>query len=133
MKRWLTVAMVAMMALASSGFAEEEAPQAVDAKLLARYTGMLDQLRTELTAKIPKGKPSDDAAEKFIAGDAMDAKLAKYVVLLEATPKGLTVFAQQGKEQAALVEKMLSDADLMKQMLVAEGAKEKGGAEIAPP
>ena len=46
----------------------------------------------------------------------------KYVVLLEATPRGLAEFAQQEREQAVLVEQMLADADLMKQMLVAEGA-----------
>ena len=35
----------------------------------------------------------------------------------------LAEFARQGKEQAALVEKMLADTELMKQMLVADGAK----------
>ena len=73
-----------------------------------------------------------DTLNKFLASDALDAKLAKYVVLLEATPRGLAEFAQQGKEQAVLVEKMLSDADLMKQMLVADGARAKReGAAMA--
>ncbi len=90
----------------------------------ARYTGMLDQLRTELTAKLPDTK--DEAqVNKFLASDALDAKLAKFVVLLEATPQGLAEFAGQGRAQAALVEKMLADADLMKQMLVADGANAK--------
>jgi len=89
-------------------------------ELVARYTGMLEQLRTELTAKLPKGEASQ--LDKFLASDALDAKLAKYVVLLDATPQGLAEFAGQGKAQAALVEQMLADADLMKQMLVADGA-----------
>ena len=94
--------------------------------LLERYTGMLDQLRTELTAKVPQNDQAKaDTLNKFLASDALDAKFAKYVVLLEATPQGLAEFAQQGKEQAALVEKMLADADLMKQMLVADGANAK--------
>ncbi|MCF7730128.1 MAG: SUMF1/EgtB/PvdO family nonheme iron enzyme [Akkermansiaceae bacterium] len=100
-------------------------------KLEARYTGMLNQLRTELSAKVPKVDPEKALApetgearqlNQFLASDALDAKLAKYVVLLEATPQGLAEFSQQGKEQAALVEQMLADAGLIKQMLVADGA-----------
>lgn len=112
--------------------------------LVARYTNMLNQLRAELTAKVPqidkaKRQAYADAASAkdktrirqlqkelglsdFLTSDTLDAKLVKYVVLLEATPEGLATFAQQGKEQTALVEQMLADADLMKQMLVADGA-----------
>ena len=61
--------------------------------------------------------------EPFLASDKLDAQLVKCVVLAEATPRGLAEFAQQGKEQEALVEKLLADNDLMKQMLVADGAK----------
>ena len=102
-------------------------------KLEARYADQLDQLRTELTAKLPQAdQAKTDTLNKFLASDALDAKLVKYVVLLEATPRGLAEFAQQGKEQAVLVEKMLSDADLMKQMLVADGARAKReGAALA--
>ncbi len=60
----------------------------------------------------------------FLASDRLDAQLVKYVVLLEATPRGLAEFAQQGEEQERLIERMLADADLMKQMLVADGAKD---------
>ena len=92
-------------------------------KLEARYADQLNQLRTELTAKVPQNDQAKaDTLNKFLASDALDAKFAKTVVLLEATPQGLAEFAQQGKEQAALVEKLLSDADLMRQMLVADGA-----------
>jgi len=100
----------------------------VDAKttgeFLARYDGMLNELRTELKAKVPQRPSVDDPKlKKFLASDALDAKLVKYVVLHEATPKGLAEFASQGKEQAGLVELMLADADLMKQMAVADGAR----------
>jgi formylglycine-generating enzyme required for sulfatase activity len=87
------------------------------------YARMLEQLRTELAAKLPDTAKTDQV-NAFLASDALDAKLAKYVVLLEATPKGLAEFAQQGKEQAALVEKLLSDPEMMKRMLVADGAKD---------
>jgi len=60
----------------------------------------------------------------FLASDKLDAQLVKYVVLLEATPRGLAEFAQQGKAQEALVERLLADPALMKQMLVADGAKD---------
>jgi len=61
--------------------------------------------------------------EKFLASDKLDTPLAKYVVLAEATPRGLAEFAQQGPQEEALVEKLLADADLMKQMVAADGAK----------
>ena len=55
--------------------------------------------------------------------DKLDAKLVKCAVLTEATPRGLAEFGQQGKEREALVEKLLADDALMKQMLEAGGAK----------
>jgi hypothetical protein len=93
------------------------------ADLAERYTNMLNQLKTELTAQLPAGDQAQGAElEAFLASDALDAKFVKYVVLSEATPEGLAEYARQGKEQAAWVEKLLADADLMKQMLVADGA-----------
>ena len=94
-----------------------------DGGLHTRYTGMLNELRTDLVAKVPKSE-NEQEANKFLASNELDAKLAKYVVLTEATPKGLAEFAQQGKEQEALVERLLADAELMQQMLVADGAKD---------
>jgi len=106
---------------------QEAAPQAsltaAGQKLEAQYADQLKALRAELTAKLPPNdQAKGDTLNKLLASDALDAKLAKYVVLPEATPRGLAEFAQQGPEQAALVERLLADADLMKQMLVADGA-----------
>jgi hypothetical protein len=61
--------------------------------------------------------------QTFLASDKLDAKLVKCVILTEATPHGLAVFAQQGKEQATLVQKLLADDQLMKEMLIAGGAR----------
>ncbi|QDU26581.1 Formylglycine-generating sulfatase enzyme [Anatilimnocola aggregata] len=94
-----------------------------DGGLPTPYTGMLNELRTDLAAKVPTSE-NEQEVNKFLASNALDAKLAKYVVLTEATPKGLAEFAQQGKEQEALVERLLGDAELMQQMLVADGAKD---------
>ncbi len=62
--------------------------------------------------------------ESFLSSDKLDTQLAKYIVLFEATPRGLAEFAQQGKAQARLIEKLLADSDLMKQVVVADGARE---------
>lgn len=61
--------------------------------------------------------------DPILTDDKLDAPLVRCVVLSQATPRGLAAFAQQGAEQAALVEKLLADAVLMKQMVVADGAK----------
>jgi hypothetical protein len=60
----------------------------------------------------------------LLTSDKLDAKLVQYVVLSQATPQGLAEFAQQGAEQAALVEKLLADDVLMVQLVSAEGARE---------
>ncbi len=127
---WKTLIVLAMGSSSVWAAKQEEAAQSplneTGRKLQTRYADQLEKLRTELTAKIPQtDQAKADTLDKFLTSDALDAKLAKYVVLLEATPQGLAEFAQQGKEQAALVEKLLSDADLMKQMLVADGASAK--------
>ena len=62
--------------------------------------------------------------EEFLASGKLDAQLVKCTVLAQATPRGLAAFAQQGKNEAALVDKLLADDGMMKQMLVADGAKE---------
>ena len=62
----------------------------------------------------------------FLSSDELDPQLAKFVVLFEATPRGLAEFAQQSKEHEQLVERLLDDAELMKQMLVADGARSTG-------
>jgi predicted nucleic acid-binding Zn-ribbon protein len=61
--------------------------------------------------------------EPFLASDKLDAKLVKAAVLAHATPQGLAEFAQESKEKEALVEELLSDTALMKQMLEAGGAQ----------
>ena len=60
----------------------------------------------------------------FLSSGKLDAELAKYVLLLEATPRGLAAFAQQSREQRKLLDDMLADEDLLVQMAVADGAKD---------
>jgi formylglycine-generating enzyme required for sulfatase activity len=119
----ITLAALALGSASLSAANEAEPAPLTEAglKLEASYAAMLGQLRTELSAKLPDPAKTDQV-NAFLASDALDAKLAKFVVLNEATPEGLAKFAQQGKEQAALVERLLADADLMQRMLVADGA-----------
>jgi len=75
----------------------------------------------------PEGKEAtqEEKFAHFTASDKLDDLLVKYVVLLDATPRGLAEFGQQGKEHFALTERLLADSELLKRMLIADGAKAK--------
>ncbi|MBC8875765.1 MAG: hypothetical protein H8E44_40585 [Planctomycetes bacterium] len=88
------------------------------------YETAKEALAFAATKAQPPAKAMLTDLEEFLASNKRDAKLAKYMVLAEATPRGLAEFAQQGKEQETLVETLLADADLMKQMAIADGAKD---------
>lgn len=64
--------------------------------------------------------------QALLSSDALDARLARFVVMLEATPDGLAAFAARGSAQEALVTRLLADDDLMLRMVEADGAN--GGA-----
>ena len=89
--------------------------------LASRYQSLHDKLQAELASKLPKGTDEVEL-KKFLANDELDAKLAMFVVLHEATPEGLAKYAEQGKEEAFMVETLLKTPELMKEMLVADGA-----------
>ena len=55
--------------------------------------------------------------DTFLASDKLDIKLRKLALLAHATPRGLAVFAQQGKEEAALIEELLGDDALIRQIM----------------
>jgi len=148
------VLMVAMAITAVAQQAQPPAPALTEAgqKLEAGYAAQIQALKAEIekalpqineqnkTAFIEACKAAKDAPDKaqektapaaaalnltpLLADSKLDAKLVKFVVLNSATPRGLAEFAQQGKEQAALIDKLLSDPGLMQQMLVADGAKD---------
>ena len=103
--------------------------QAVDAKRVARYSNLMNQLRTELKATLPELK-NEQQVQLLLASDALDAKLVKFVVLHDGTPEGLATYAQQGKEHEQLIERLLADPELMKQMLVADGASRPQEAKV---
>jgi hypothetical protein len=88
------------------------------------YVAIKESLALAKTNALVPAKAMLTDLAPFLSSDKLDAQLVKCVVLKAATPRGLAAFAQQGKEQEALVEKLLADSDLMKQMVVADGAKD---------
>lgn len=60
----------------------------------------------------------------LLSGDSLDARLARFAVMTEATPRGLAGFADQGPEQKQLIERLLADDPLLVQMALADGVKD---------
>jgi hypothetical protein len=58
----------------------------------------------------------------LLSSSALDAKLAQYLILKDATPTGLAEFGQQSPGNQKLVDQLLADKGLMLQMLVNDGA-----------
>ena len=113
------------------------------------YAGMLQSLRSEVEPKLPKidaakyakiteayaakkvsSKGCMDAAnpvladiEGFLASDALDAKLVKAAIIADATPRGLAEFTQQGAAEKKIIDDLLGSPTLMKELLLAGGAK----------
>ncbi len=82
-------------------------------------------------AALAKARAEELAAAKslladlapVLSSDKMDAKLAKCEALAHATPHGLAAFAQQGPDQAALVDELFMNDSLILEMLENGGAK----------
>ncbi len=107
------------------------------------YASMLEGLRSEITAKLPQ---PDDATrksiieaknpksrveaarkaqelDKFLVSNTLDAKLAKFFILNEATPAVLTAFSAQGAMHKNLIDTLLADDRLLLQIAMADGAR----------
>ena len=101
---------------------KQAAPQvelsATGKQLEAEYTKQMNTLKTQLAAHISKAGDKT----KVLKSSALDAKLAKFVIIHEATPRGLAEFAQKSPGNANLVQKFLSSNTLMVTMLTADGA-----------
>jgi chemotaxis protein histidine kinase CheA len=57
----------------------------------------------------------------ILSSAQLDGKLAQYMVINDATPRGLAEFAEKSPEHEKLIQQLLADKDLMVQMLVADG------------
>lgn len=122
---------------------------AAGAQALAQYDGMLESIRVILKPRLPsidatkvaalmepygKKKVSADACMEaakpiltdinpFLTSATLDTGLIKGAVIANATPRGLAEFTQQGANEKMLVDELLNDPALMKEMLLAGGAK----------
>jgi hypothetical protein len=74
-------------------------------------------------ATMAEARPILAEIDGFLGSDAIDKSLLKCAVLANATPRGLAAYAEQGPDHKARIDALLADQDLMKQMLVAGGAK----------
>lgn len=129
-------------AAATADLAKWQANREDGVKALKERQAALDKLKADLPelqkahkdaqAAFAKALADEQAAAKAVladvssvlANDKLDKKLVKAAVLADATPAGLALFAQQGKAQQTLVDKLLADEALMTEMLVAGGAKD---------
>ncbi len=113
------------------------------------YASMLQSLRNELEPKLPKidaakyaklteayaakkvsskacmeaAKPVLVDIEGFLASDALDAKLVKAAIIADATPRGLAEFTAQGPAEKKMIDDLLGSPTMMKELLLAGGAK----------
>jgi formylglycine-generating enzyme required for sulfatase activity len=146
--RLIALAFIAFL-LHAERLAAEAQPQPVGLtpqgqKLQLKYETMLSELKADIAKSAPqldaqkktaltdacKAGKLDDAAKiltelaltPVLSSDKMDPQLLKFVILQSATPKGLATYAEQGAKQESLVSALFSYPDLMRQMLVADGA-----------
>lgn len=87
-----------------------------------RDTGVYKGFKQQKTT-LGKARPILSSLDGFLGSEASDALLVKAAVLANSTPRGLAAYAQQGPAYKARIDALLADHDLMKQMLVAGGAK----------
>lgn len=97
--------------------AKIDEPKVIQGQKLAQAA--LDRARAD---ELAATKALRAVVEPVLSRSDLDAKLVKATILAEATPQGLASFAQQGREERELVDKLLADTQLMTDMLVAGGA-----------
>lgn len=175
------IASLIFSALTSVSLAGKKAPPVPlnnqGRKILAKYTGILEGLCSEIEAALPKIlqkkqeaflnaratfasiPPLEEAADAKVRArheenvlksesailnsarvllkdldgtlgkDSLDDKLIQVFIISDATPRGLAEFAQQGSDQAAILDRLFSNKALMKQIALAGGAN---GAAYGP-
>jgi hypothetical protein len=98
--------------------AQSEEPQLAEANKTAQAALAQAKARESTVAKALLS-----SVGPVLSSVALDAKLAKCAILASATPRGLAEFAQRGREQELLIDSLLANPPLMKDMLEAGGAK----------
>ncbi len=65
---------------------------------------------------------TDAGLSDVLSNQALDAKLVTFMVMREADPYWLAVYAQQGSEYEQRIERLFGNTELMTRMLIADGA-----------
>jgi hypothetical protein len=100
-------------------------PNPNDLKLApARYAGSNPPFKEAQENALLAARSIFPEVDAFLASGKMHAQLAKCALLAHATPRGLAGFAQQGKEQEALINTLLNDEALTKQIMEMGGVYE---------
>jgi hypothetical protein len=86
---------------------------------VAKYNEVQSQVESKMMGSA-RALLADHGA--FLGSDALDGKLVRIAILTHGSPRRLAEFAQQGKAEEALLDKLFADEALMKQIVVAEGA-----------
>jgi hypothetical protein len=98
-----------------------------------KYQEHLEQLRKQLQNHLPDchGRiPNNDSdIDAILSSNALDDLLVRYVMLYQATPKGLATAVASDTEQETLIEQALDIQNrhmsvLLKDMLLADGPKD---------
>jgi hypothetical protein len=92
-----------------------------DAKHAAAHATAKDAFAKAQATELNAANALLTGVSGFLADDRLDAKLMKCVVLAEATPRRLAAFAQRGSAQTSLLDRLLGNAALMRELLVAGG------------
>jgi hypothetical protein len=124
--------------MVSIGLANEEITPLTQAgqRIEDHYAQQLTILREDLKPVVPSESEAKGVKLKqFLASDNLDPKLVNFVILDKATPRALAEFGQQGKNHFSLLERLFNAPKLMRQMLVADGARAKrmGRKGYGPP
>ena len=90
-----------------------------------KFLKAIDDAKKELAAAkaAVTGTLSQLKADSLLGSSKLDDKLVKFSLMNEATAAGLAAFAQKGSENKKLLDQLLSNTALMKEMLLADGAQ----------
>ena len=83
--------------------------------------GAYNKYKSAVSQCLKAGAPLLQQMDAFLANGSLDNQLIKASVIANATPNHLAAFAQQSQANQQLIEKLLSDPALMKQIQYADG------------
>lgn len=86
-------------------------------------TGYHDLEAVSLSLSLSRSILGSAAMEQFLTDKSLEKTLVECAVLAQALPAGLEEFSKQGDQEKQLVDVLLADHELMKQILIAGGPK----------